>query len=136
MTYAIAAPLQAAVYAALTQDTTLAGLVGDDIYDALPTGSLPDTYVSLGREDVRDASDQGVNGAIHRFEVSVITSQPGFARAKAVAAAVSDALHDADLALTRGRLVFLRFERAEARRIDRRAIREILLRFRARVDDI
>lgn len=135
MTYALSASLQAAVYNVLTQDQALTALVGGDIYDALPTGSLPDTYVSLGREDVRDASDQSGSGALHRFEVSVITSQPGFARAKEVAAAVSDALHDADLVLTRGRLVFLRFDRAEARRIDRRATREIQLRFRARVDD-
>lgn len=135
MTYALSAALQSAVYAALSEDLALSALVGNDIYDAVPTGKLPDTYVSLGREEVRDASDQTGAGALHRFDVSVITSQPGFAHAKEVAAAVSDALHNADLSLSRGRLVFLRFERAEARRIDRRANREILLRFRARVDD-
>jgi hypothetical protein len=69
------------------------------------------------------------------LEISVITSLPGFSGAKKVAAAVSDILHGADLTLARGRLVFLRFERAEARRIDSNSTREILLRFRARVDD-
>jgi len=135
MSYAMSGALQAALYTTLTEDAALTGLVGSDIYDAVPTGTLPETYVSLGREQVQDASDQSKSGALHRLEISVITTQPGFARAKQVAAAISDALHGADLALSRGRLVFLRFERAQARRIDSSSAREILLRFRARVDD-
>ena len=135
MSYAMAGALQAAVYDALTNDTTLSGLVGNDIYDAVPTGTLPETYVSLGRERVRDASDQSGHGADHRLEISVITTQPGFAGAKQIAAAISDTLNDADLNMSRGRLVFLHFERAEARRIDANSGREIVLRFRARVDD-
>ncbi|WP_299962042.1 DUF3168 domain-containing protein [uncultured Roseobacter sp.] len=135
MSYAMSGALQAALYDALIADETLGGLVGAQIYDAIPTGALPETYVSLGREQARDASDQTGDGALHTVEVLVITTQPGFAGAKAVAAAVSDALHDADLALARGRLVFLRFQRAEARRIERNSTREIRMRFRARVED-
>ncbi|MEE4189105.1 MAG: DUF3168 domain-containing protein [Roseobacter sp.] len=135
MSYAMSGALQAAIYTKLTGDPALVALVGSDVYDAVPTGTLPETYVSIGREQVRDASDQSGNGALHRLEISVITTQPGFAGAKQVAAAVSDALHGADLPLTRGRLVFLRFERAVARRIDTSSAREILLRFRARVDE-
>ncbi|MFK7746321.1 MAG: DUF3168 domain-containing protein [Roseobacter sp.] len=135
MSYAMAGALQAAIYASLTNDAAVVALVGSDIYDAVPTGTLPEIYVSLGRERVQDASDQTGQGAVHRLDVSVITSKPGFAAAKDVAAAISDALHDADLALARGTLVYLRFERAEARRIDTSAGREIVMRFRARVDD-
>ena len=135
MSYAMSGALQAALYTALTGNAALTGLVGSDIYDAVPTGTLPETYVSLGREQVQDASDQSKSGALHRLEISVITTQPGFARAKQVAAAISDALHGADLPLSRGRLIFLRFERAQARRIESSSAREILLRFRARVDD-
>lgn len=135
MSYAVSAALQTAIYDALVSDTALAGLVGADIYDAVPTGAVPDTYVSLGEERARDASDQSGNGAIHRLDIYVRTSLPGFAHAKSVAAAVSDVLHDAQLPLSRGRLVFLRFERAEARRSEANTMRQILLRFRARVDD-
>jgi hypothetical protein len=135
MSYAMSGALQAAIYSALSGDAALTALIGSDVYDALPSGTLPETYVSLGRERVRDASDQTGDGALHSIDVSVFTSQSGFAGAKAVAAAVSDALHGADLALARGRLIFLRFERAEARRIDANAGREIRLRFRARVSD-
>lgn len=135
MSYSMSGALQAAVYQSLAADAALTALVGADIYDALPTGTLPETYVSLGRERVQDASDQTGDGALHRFDISVITTKPGFAGAKAAAAAISDALHGADLTLTRGRLVYLRFDRAEARRINASAGREILMRFRARVDD-
>lgn len=135
MSYAIAAALQSAIYAALVSDDTLVSLVGSHIFDAVPTGVVPDLYVSIGDERVRDASDQSRSGAVHRLDIFVRTTQPGFATAKAVGAAVSDVLHDASLSLARGRLVFLFFERAEARRIDGNTKREILLRFRARVDD-
>jgi hypothetical protein len=135
MSYAMSGALQAAIYTALTTDAALNALVGNDIYDALPNGTLPETYVSLGRERVRDASDQSGDGALHSVDISVLTSQSGFAAAKAVAAAISDALHGADLSLSRGRLIFLHFERAEARKIDNSSGREIRLRFRARVGD-
>lgn len=133
MSYAMSAALQGAIYDALIGDAALVALVGADIYDAVPNGSLPETYVSLGRERVRDASDQTGAGAQHTIDISVITTQPGFAGAKSIAGAISDVLHNADLTLTRGRLIFIQFERAQARRIDANAGREIVLRFRARV---
>ncbi|XDA96557.1 DUF3168 domain-containing protein [Sulfitobacter sp. LCG007] len=135
MTYALSGVLQSAVYAVLTSDPTLTGLVGNAIYDAVPSGTLPGTYVLLGPEQVRDASDKSGSGALHRLTIAVVTSQPGFATAKAAAAAISDALHDADMALSRGRLVYLHFDRAQARRILGGAGREVLLTFRARVED-
>ncbi|MBD3662931.1 DUF3168 domain-containing protein [Sulfitobacter aestuariivivens] len=135
MTFALSGPLQAAVYAALSADAALAALVGGDVFDAVPSGTVPARYVLLGSETVTDASDLSASGAMHRFTVSVITSDPGFSGAKAIAGQVSDVLHDADLSLTRGSLVALRFERATAKRTNGGATRQIDLRFRARVDD-
>ena len=135
MSFAMSGPLQAAVYDALVADSALGTIVGSAIYDAVPSGALPPIYVRLGSEDVTDASDCSSAGALHRFSVSVITSNPGFAQAKAAAAAVSDVLHGGDLVLTRGRLVYLRFERARAARVESAATRQIDLRFAARVQD-
>jgi len=84
---------------------------------------------------VRDRSDKTGGGALHIFTVSVIDNGAGFARAKAAAAAVSDALVDASLTLSRGTLVSLRFDRARARRVQTGDLRRIDLTFRARVDD-
>jgi len=136
MSYALSAPLQAAVFQALSADVDLTTLVGTGIYDALPSGTLPSLYVSLGPETVEDASDNTGVGAVHLFTVAVMTENPGFASAKTVAAAISDVLHDADLTLSRGRLVSLTFERAIAGRVDGGTGRKIDLRFRARVEDV
>ncbi|WP_305968421.1 MULTISPECIES: DUF3168 domain-containing protein [unclassified Mameliella] len=134
MSYAVASALQASVFARLQGDAVLGALVGGDIYDALPTGTLPPIYVALGPETAKDAGDKSGAGAWHRFVVSVVTSKSGFQTAKDAAAAVSDALHGADLALTRGHLVGLWFERAKAKR-ESRGLRCIDLTFRARVED-
>lgn len=136
MSYGVAAALQSAVYQRLLADAEVNALVGAAVYDALPAGDLPETYVSIGPEEVRDRSDKDGAGALHRFAVSVVTERAGFGGAKTVAAAVSDALVNADLSLGRGRLVGLWFERAVARRAGKAGrVRRIDLRFRARVED-
>lgn len=135
MSYALSAALQRAVFAALGSDPAVSDTVGTAIYDAVPNGSLPSLYVSLGPEAVRVADDKTGAGAVHRFVVSVITDSPGFASAKEAAGAVCDVLHDASLAMDRGRLVSMRFERARAGKIDKGTGRKIDLTFRARVED-
>ncbi|PYE85717.1 DUF3168 domain-containing protein [Pseudoroseicyclus aestuarii] len=135
MSYGAGEALQGAVYQRLPGWPALTDLVGGAIYDAVPAGALPALYVALGPDLARDRSDISGSGAEHEFTVSVVTEAAGFAGAKAVAAAVSDALVGADLALARGRLVALGFYRAKAQRIDGGARRRIELSFRARVDD-
>lgn len=136
MSYGMAGALQAAVYQCLLADPGVSGLVGTSVYDALPEGKVPEIYISLGPEEVRDRSDADGVGALHRFTVSVISEVSGFAAAKDVAGAVGDALLNGGLALSRGRLVGLWFERASARRSGRAGqVRRIDLRFRARVEN-
>ena len=135
MSYGVASALQGAIYQRLRASSALEALVGDAIYDAVPPGTVTGTYVSIGPEDVRDASDVSGGGAQHDFTVSVITDAAGFQAAKEVAAAVSDALVDATLILARGRLVGLWFLRARARRVETGETRRIDLTFRARVED-
>ena len=135
MTYGVSVALQQAVYQRLKADGALTALVGDAIYDAVPPGIVSGTYVSLGPEDVREASDKTGHGAMHEITVSVVTDAAGFSAAKAAATAVSDALVDATLVLARGSLVYLNFHRARARRVQDADVRRIDLRFRARVQD-
>lgn len=135
MTYALSAALQSAVYARLRNDLPLANLVGDAIYDTLPAGPRPTLYVAFGPEQVRDQSDKTGAGALHDLTISVVSDASGFMRAKDVAAAVSDVLHDADLDLSRGSLVFMNFYRARAVRARNGETRRIDLTFRARVCD-
>jgi len=135
VSYAVSAALQAALYQRLISDTALQALVGSSIYDAIPAGALPGLYVTLGAEAVRDASDKTGQGAVHDLALSVVTESAGFQSAKDAAAAISDALLDAPLTLTRGRLVSLQFTRAVAKRENNGQMRRIDLTFRARVED-
>jgi hypothetical protein len=135
MSYASSSALQAAVYQRLMADSALDALVGSAIYDAVPPGTLPDTYVSLGPEDARDRSDKTGSGAEYDFTVSVVTETAGFQAAKAIAGAITEALVGAELILARGRLVDLWFLRARARRVGAADQRRIDLWFRARVDN-
>ena len=135
MSYAMGASLQEAVFAALTSDSSLTALVGDAVYDVMPSGVPPALYVSLGPEEARDASDKTGGGARHDFTVTVVADNSGFHTAKTVAAAINDALVGKDLTLSRGRLVSLNFLRARASREGTGQLRRIDLRFRARIED-
>lgn len=132
MSYAATAALQEAVYAALTMDSAVNMLTDGAIYDALPPGPVPALYVSLGPERARDASDIVGDGSVHDFPITVVSDGAGFHTAKTVAAAISDALIDADLTLSRGILTGLNFLRARARRVGDG--REIDVWFRAYID--
>ena len=129
MSYGSAAALQAAVFQHL-----VAALPGVAVHDALPSGAGLGTFILLGPEEVVDASDITGPGAEHRFVVSVLSDATGFLQAKETAVAVSDALVGAALTLSRGRLVGLRFLKAQARRLDQGAARRIDLRFAARIE--
>ncbi|MGR3501000.1 DUF3168 domain-containing protein [Pseudaestuariivita sp.] len=135
MTYAVSAALQKAVYTHLSADPGVQAEVGSAIYDAVPAGQVPPLYLTLGPEAVRERSDKTGAGAEHDFTVSVVTSNAGFQSAKTAATAVGDALEGADLSLSRGTLIALRFVKASARREDANALRRIDLTFRARVED-
>ncbi|SFG28084.1 DUF3168 domain-containing protein [Sulfitobacter dubius] len=135
MTYALSGALQAAIYGHLQDDPGLTALIGDAVYDAMPGGDLPETYVLLGKETAKDASDADAAGAEYRFVVSVVTSAPGFVTAKNVASVICDLLHGAVPVLSRGHIVDMTFQKAAARRIDGAAGREIDLQFRARLAD-
>lgn len=135
MSYGVSVALQTAVYQALIMDMTLTALVGSDIYDAIPSGAVPSLYVALGPEIARDKSDKTGAGAEHQFTVSVVTDSAGFATAKEAAAAVSDALVNAQLTLNRGTLIALNFYRARAVRVGSADERRIDLTFKALVQD-
>ena len=137
MSYGVSSALQKAVYSLLAADAGLDALIGSAIFDAAPSGPVPVTYVALGPEDAFDRSDATGGGAEHRFIVSVVSEDEGFAAVKAIAGAVSDILTGALPVLDRGRVVAIWFDRASAKRTGTAGrVRRVDLRFRARVEDI
>lgn len=135
MSYHLAPALQMAIYQHLAADPALGAALGGAIYDAIPPATPPATYVLIGPEDVTDASDTTGHGAEHKLTISVVTNATGFLPAKDIAARIAEVLDAPALALSRGRLVALWFDRAEARKIEGDQTRRIDLRFRARVED-
>ncbi len=133
MSYGMTNALQTAVYGVLSADVALAAIVGTDIFDAIPEGTPPDIYVTIGPEKVRDASDGTAGGAVHDFSVTVTTTNAGYLQAKAAASAISDALLTTPLSLTRGRVARVHFYRAQAGRSSN--TRRIEIWFRARLDE-
>lgn len=136
MSYGVSAALQEAIYQQISNDPAVISAVGTNVFDALPSGTLPSLYVVLGPEVVKDLSDKTGAGALHELVVSVVTDTAGFSQAKVAAAAVSDALIDVDLVLTRGALIAMQFYKATAARVGTGDIRQINLIFRARVADV
>jgi hypothetical protein len=135
MSYARSESLQRAIFATLSSSSDLQSRVGDAIYDVVPPGRLPQTYISIGPEDVRDWSDKTSRGARHDFTISVVTEAAGFQTAKIVAGAVADALMSAESLLDQGTLVLLTFRRARAVRVEEGNMRRIDLSFRALIAD-
>ncbi len=137
MSYAMSAALQVAVFNALSTNVALGALV-EGIYDA-PSGSdgTPPvgSYITLGDEEAKDRSSGSHKGTTLDFEVNIHSDFAGFSAAKAVAAEVVDTLAWADLGLTRGRLVVLRFLKSRTRRGAAPETRRIALVFRAILDD-
>ncbi|MGF1503110.1 MAG: DUF3168 domain-containing protein, partial [Paracoccaceae bacterium] len=114
MSYAAAAALQRALFERLTDDAVPEALVGVPIVDMPAEGALPETYVALGPEQVRDASTKTSRGAEHRVSVTVTSAGGGFQKAKRIAGAVCDHLETALPLLDTGRLCNLDFLRAQA----------------------
>lgn len=135
MSYGAAGALQAAIYNLLRSDPVVVSLVGTGIFDAVPTGTPPDLYVSLGPEVAFAENDNTGKGSRHRFVVSVVSAVSGFLEAKSVAGAIADALHNVRPDLDRGRVVRIQFQKATARRTGSGKKRRIDLRFEARLED-
>jgi hypothetical protein len=136
MTYAFGWSLQKALMSALRANPAVAAIVGDRVHDAAPPGAgRPGAaYVLLGDEKTAPWSTASDAGAAHDVSISAVTSEPGFATAKALAAAVSEAVLGVG-GLERGRVVDVRFLGARTRRSRSDEGRRVDMRFRVVIED-
>ncbi|MYZ50468.1 DUF3168 domain-containing protein [Propylenella binzhouense] len=134
MTASPALALQAAAFAALAGDAALAGLLGGArIHDSVPRNA-PAPYVHLDEAILRDWSTGSEAGAEVRFAIAVITPADGRAQAFAIAERIRALLHDAPLALDGHRLVNLRHQATETKKVRDRTLRRADLTFRAVIE--
>lgn len=126
--------LQEAVFATLSADATLQGLLGGAaVYDGAPRNATP-PYVHLGEMAVRDWSTASEAGTEIVFAIVVWSRLPGRKEALAIAGRIEALLHDQALAVTGFRLVNLRHLATETARNDKPQGRRAVLRFRARLE--
>ncbi len=139
MTYALAWPLQEALFSALSADAACAGFFADRIYDAPPSfgpeAEVDGLYLILGDERARDWSTATDAGAVHEIRLEIYAPKRSFATAKQAAAAVSDVISLGTLILTRGRVINTRFVDARTARAENDALRRIAMRFRTTLED-
>jgi hypothetical protein len=108
--------LQQSIFARLTADAALNGLLGGPrVHDDLPQAS-PFPYISFGHSLVRDWSTGSEDGSEHVVTLHVWSQGKGKKEAHEIMDAVRSALHDQALSLAGHRLVNLRHELSEARR--------------------
>lgn len=134
MNFLNSANLQSAIFERLSEDSDVTALVGEHIYDAMPSGVSPDLFISLGAETMIDRSDGTGGGSEHDITLSIVTEKTGFLQAKQVAHAVGKALLAGPPKLSEGRIVYLNFLRATAQRDTDSHTRRIDMIFRLRVD--
>ncbi|MEL6773335.1 MAG: DUF3168 domain-containing protein [Pseudomonadota bacterium] len=139
MTYALAWPLQQAVFALLSADAGVEAVAPGRVFDAPPPlqgeAESEPPYAVIGDETVQEWSAADGDGAAHTLGVSIFASERSFAAAKRMAGAICDAMLASDLALSRGRVVLVAFLSARTRREERDRLRRIDLRFRVLVED-
>ncbi|MEZ5923910.1 MAG: DUF3168 domain-containing protein [Hyphomicrobiaceae bacterium] len=123
--------LQKAVFAALSADATLTGLIGPDrIHDGAPQSeTFP--YLTFGQSLVRDWSTTSDTGAEHVLTIHVWSRAAGKKEALAIMRAVRSVLHDRPLALEDHHLVNLRHEFSDAARDGDGETMHGIVRFRA-----
>ena len=139
MTYALAWPLQEALFDLICKDPGCDAHFVGRIYDAPPpyaADATPDgLYLTLGDEQAQDWSTGSDAGSVHVVSINIHAPRRGFAEAKQAAGAVSDAVMGGTLTLSRGRVVNTRFVDARTRREEKDALRRIELRFRMTLED-
>lgn len=139
MTYALAWPLQQAVFHMLCEDAVCANYFSHRIYDAAPpfTGEpVPEgIYLLFGDEEAVDWSTSTDSGAVHTLRLTINAPRQGYSEAKQAASAVCDAILSGDPAMSRGRIVNIRFVDAKTKRAEKDGLRQIELRFRVVTED-
>lgn len=123
--------LQKAVIARLAESELLSEIAGTSrIFDQVPYNQ-PFPFAVVGEITSKDWSTGTEPGLEHRFVVHIWSRSGGKKQTFAMASAIFQALHEADLALKGHRLVNLRHESTDVRREDDGETYHGVLRFRA-----
>lgn len=104
------AELQKLVYDTLVADAGVAAIVGDRIYDRMPTsGDYP--CITFGPSDYTEDDSECITGRIEALQLDCWVQSDGRLRpCRELADAVKSALHEADLSMAVNALVRIRVD--------------------------
>jgi hypothetical protein len=130
MTTDSALAVQAALYERLSADAALGAITGAaSVRDHVPPGT-PFPYVVIGDMGSRPLDTQGGRGCEIAAELHAFSRAEGLAETKRILAALQDALHGADFAISGHRLVLCLCTGTEARLGEDGVTRHGVARFR------
>lgn len=129
-----ASALQQAVVAALSDDTALTGMLGGArIFDHVPRRVTP-PYVAIAGSTVIDWSAGADRGAEVVLTLQVWSDLAGRSEVERIMGRVHELLDDREPALAGHRIVSLRHERTETRRLAEADRFQGIMRLRARIE--
>ncbi len=129
-----ATELQTAVFARLSGDAGLTGLLGGGkIHDQTPA-HVAFPYVTFGPAGVADWSTATERGSQHVFTLHAWSNRPGKKEMLGIMARVATLLDDAALALATHHLVALRLVSSDIRFDEDQAVHRGEMRFRAMIE--
>ena len=128
--------LQSAVYGALVGSPGLAAALGSGrIFDHVPRRATP-PYVAIAGSTAQDWSTGSDIGDDHTLTLHIWSDLAGRAEVSRIMAEIIAALHDHPLTLDGFRLVNIRHERSETRRLAEADRFQGIVRFRAKTETL
>lgn len=131
--------LQVAIVSALRADMAVTALVGNRVYDRVPmeagkiTAEFP--YISFGpTQDVPEGFDC-IDASELFIQIDAWSRDPGFAEGRKIAKAIKDGLHEQSLTLADNALVYFEFEGRRDIRAPDGLTTQIVMTFRAGVEN-
>lgn len=135
MSYKFQDSLQSQIYTTLINDSEILATTNGAIFDAAPSdGDLPEVYIRIGNEYVRDRSSATHQQTEIQFEISVFSKNQGFIKAKILSSQISALMKLDNLHLEHGHLVGVWFQNAQTYRLEKGNLRQIKLWFKAYID--
>jgi len=123
--------LQKAIFAALSNDPVLTGLLGaGKVFDDVPQrASFP--YLTIGQATLRDWSTATEEGEEHMLTLQIWSNEAGHKTLQAAVQAIHDLLHNATLTLEGHNLINLRHDFTDLNRDRNNEAYHALTRYRA-----
>ena len=136
MKYEYSNDLQKAVFTAIHENIEIVEVTEGAIFDHVPsTQILPEIYVRIGDEQLRNRSTKTNSITESIFEVSVFSQKQGFLAAKKLSSKLAEQITNTHMGIESGKLVGIWFIKSQTYRLEKGNLRQIKLWFKAIIEE-